>query len=170
MHGVLMDIYGVGVVLLGKSGVGKSECALDLIARGHRLVSDDLILMQMDAAGDLLGSAPEITKHYIEVRGLGILNVFQLYGAASVRDTKKVDLALELISFEDISQIDRLGLQVYEKEILGKKIPLVRVPCWKGRNLTTIIEIAARNQILKWAGHDSAVGFEKKHKDHLCEP
>jgi HPr kinase/phosphorylase len=165
-----MDVYGVGILLIGPSGVGKSEVALDLIVRGHRLVADDLVVIRKDAAQELIGSAPEISQHYIEVRGLGLLNVQDLYGAAAVRENKKVDMVLELVPLDAKENIDRLGIVVVEKEILKKAIPHVRVPCWKGRNLTTIIEVAARNQILRWAGKDSAVEFERKHREKMCEP
>ncbi len=169
-HGVLVDVFGVGVLVIGPSGVGKSECALDLIARGHRLVADDLVVIRKDAAGDLIGSAPELSRYYIEVRGLGLLNVQDLYGAAAVRDFKKVDMLLELVPLDTKDNIDRLGIVVVAKNLLGVSIPHVRVPSWKGRNLTTIIEVAARNQILRWGGKDSAVEFERKHREKLCEP
>ena len=168
VHGVLLDIYGVGSLIIGQSGVGKSECALDLISRGHRLVSDDLVLVKKDSSGHLFGSSPKTTRYFIEVRGLGLLNVFHLYGAASVRDVKKIDMVLELVALDDTSLIDRLGLEFMEYNILEKVLPMVRVPCWKGRNVTTIVEVAARNQILKWAGYDSAVDFDKKHSEELC--
>lgn len=167
-HGVLIDVYGVGVLLVGPSGVGKSECALDLIARGHRLVADDLVVIKKDAAGDLIGFAPEISRYFMEVRGLGLLHVQDLYGAAAVRDFKKVDMILELVPLAAREDVDRLGITVEEKNVLGIPLPHVRVPSWKGRNLTTIIEVAARNQILRWAGKDSAVEFERKHREKLC--
>lgn len=170
VHGVLIDVFGVGVLLVGPSGSGKSECALDLIARNHRLVADDLVIIRKDPAGDLVGRAPEISRYYIEVRGLGLLNVQDLYGAAAVRDLKKVDMILELVPLHAREEIDRLGIVVAERKLLGVAIPHVQVPSWKGRNLTTIIEVAARNQILRWAGKDSAVEFERKHRETLCEP
>lgn len=168
-HGVLVDVYGVGVLLMGPSGVGKSECALDLIGRGHRLVADDLVVLRRDASGDLNGFAPEISRYYMEVRGLGLLNIQSLYGAAAVRDFKKVDMVLELVPFDAKELVDRLGIVMAEKEILGGKVPHVQVPSWKGRNLTTIIEVAARNQILRWGGKDSAVEFEKRHREKVCD-
>ncbi|MFH1262648.1 MAG: hypothetical protein V1495_04290 [Pseudomonadota bacterium] len=170
VHGVLMDVYGVGVLIMGPSGVGKSECALDLIARNHRLVADDLVVIRKDAAGDLIGFAPEISRYFIEVRGLGILNVQDLYGAAAVRDFKKVDMILELVPLEVKNNIDRLGIEIREKQIQGRDVPHIRVPSWKGRNLTTIVEVAARNQILRWGGKDSALEFERKHREKLCGP
>ncbi len=170
VHGVLVDIYGVGVLIQGPSGVGKSETALDLIARSHRLVADDLVLVHKDAAGQVLGSSPELSRYYIEVRGLGLLNIRDLYGAAAVRDMKKIDMLLELVPFDNIANIDRLGIEIFEYTILGKKLPRVRVPLWKGRNLTTIIEVAARNQILRWAGKHSALEFERMHSEKMCVP
>ncbi len=170
LHGVLVDIYGVGVVLMGPSGIGKSECALDLVARGHRLVADDLVIVEIDRAGALIGMAPEISRHYIEVRGLGIINIKDIYGAASIRDRKKVDLILEIVPLAKGIDLDRTGIEMGEMDILKTKVPKVQVPSWPGRSLTTIIEVAARNQILRWGGQDSALEFERKHRENQCEP
>ena len=169
VHGVLIDVYGVGVLMRGPSGIGKSECALDLIARGHRLVSDDLVLLRKEANGDVFGFPPEGTHHHLEVRGLGLLNIFHLYGAASVRDLKKIDMVLELVPFDEVVGIERVGIEVLSTRLMDSDLPWIRVPCWTGRNLTTIIEVAARNQILRWSGYDSALEFEKRHTERLCE-
>lgn len=169
-HGVLVDVYGVGVLLVGASGVGKSEAALDLIARGHRFVADDLVLIEKDVAEGLIGFSPELSRHYMEVRGLGLLNIHDLYGGVAVRDRKKIDMVLELVPLDAKEKTDRLGLEVMEEKILGVSVPRVKVPSWEGRNITTIIEVAARNQILRWSGKDSALEFEKRHREKLCEP
>lgn len=162
LHGVLMDVFGVGVLLLGKSGIGKSECALDLILRGHRLVADDMVSIQKRSPTTLIGSGFEVIKHHMEVRGLGIINIRSLFGVEAIREQKKVELVLELVEWDTQQEYDRLGFEEEKYGILGVELPMLRIPVTPARNLTTIIEVAARNYLLKRMGYDSALEFEKK--------
>lgn len=162
LHGVLMDVFGVGVLLLGKSGIGKSECALDLILRGHRLVADDMVFIQKRSPSILIGSGFEVIKHHMEIRGLGIINIRSLFGLESIREQKKVELVLELVEWNTQQEYDRLGFEENHYTILGVELPMLRIPVTPARNLTTIIEVAARNHLLKVMGYDSALEFEKK--------
>jgi HPr kinase/phosphorylase len=162
IHGVLMDVFGVGVLILGKSGIGKSECALDLILRGHRLVADDMVYIQKRALNALIGSGFEIIQHHMEIRGLGIINIRSLFGVEAIRERKKIDLVLELMEWDTSREYDRLGFEEEKYAILGVEIPMLRIPVTPARNLTTIIEVAARNHLLKVMGYDSALEFEKK--------
>ncbi len=161
IHGVLMDVFGVGVLLLGKSGIGKSECALDLILRGHRLVADDMVYIQKRAPGALIGSGFDIIQHHMEIRGLGIINIRSLFGVEAIRERKKIDLVLELVEWDTSREYDRLGFEKEKYTILGVEVPMLRIPVTPARNLTTIIEVAARNHLLKVMGYDSAKEFEK---------
>ena len=160
-HGVLVDVFGVGVLLLGKSGIGKSEVALDLVLRGHRLVADDIVEIRRGTHA-LLGSGPELIKHHIEIRGLGILNIKDLFGIASVRDAKRIDMVVELVEWSELEEYDRLGVDEQTSRFLGVDVPLIRLPVRPGRNMSTIIEVAARNQLLKQRGHFSAREFQDR--------
>jgi HPr kinase/phosphorylase len=162
LHGVLMDVFGVGVLILGKSGIGKSECALDLIIRGHRLVADDMVSIQKRSPGVLIGSGFEVIQHHMEVRGLGIINIRSLFGVEAIREQKKVELVLELVEWNTQQEYDRLGFEEEKFAVLGVELPMLRIPVTPARNLTTIIEVAARNYLLKKMGYDSALEFEKK--------
>jgi HPr kinase/phosphorylase len=162
IHGVLMDVFGVGVLILGKSGIGKSECALDLIVRGHRLVADDMVYIQKRAPNALIGSGFEIIQHHMEIRGLGIINIRSLFGVEAIRERKKIELVLELMEWNTSREYDRLGFEEEKYTILGVEIPMLKIPVTPGRNLSTIIEVAARNHLLKVMGYDSALEFEKK--------
>jgi HPr kinase/phosphorylase len=162
IHGVFMDVFGVGVLILGKSGIGKSECALDLILRGHRLVADDMVYIQKRALNALIGSGFEIIQHHMEIRGLGIINIRSLFGVEAIRERKKIDLVVELMEWDTSREYDRLGFEEEKYTILGVEIPMLRIPVTPARNLTTIIEVAARNHLLKVMGYDSALEFEKK--------
>jgi HPr kinase/phosphorylase len=162
LHGVLMDVFGVGVLLLGKSGIGKSECALDLILRGHRLVADDMVSIQKRSPTTLIGSGFEVIRHHMEVRGLGIINIRSLFGVEAIREQKKVELVVELVEWDTQQEYDRLGFEEEKYVILGVELPMLRIPVTPARNLTTIIEVAARNYLLKRMGYDSALEFEKK--------
>jgi HPr kinase/phosphorylase len=161
-HGVLVDVYGVGILLLGKSGIGKSEMALDLVLRGHRLVADDIVEMQRRSSKVLVGQGPEIIKHHMEIRGLGILNIKDLFGIASVRDAKRVDLVIELVEWNEEEEYERLGVDDDTYVALDVEIPKIRLPVRQGRNMTAIIEVAARNQLLKVRGHHSARQFQDR--------
>jgi len=162
LHGVLIDVFGVGVLILGKSGIGKSECALDLILRGHRLVADDMVYIQKRPPNVLIGSGFEVIQHHMEVRGLGIINIRSLFGVEAIRERKKVELVLELMEWDTHQEYDRLGFEEEKYDILGVELPMLRIPVTPARNLTTIIEVAARNHHLKVMGFDSALEFEKK--------
>jgi len=162
LHGVLMDIYGVGVLILGKSGIGKSECALDLILRGHRLVADDMVHIQKRSPSSVIGSGFEVIQHHMEIRGLGIINIRSLFGVEAIRERKKIELVLELLEWDTQREYDRLGFEEEKFSILDMELPMLRIPVTPARNLTTIIEVAVRNHLLKVMGYDSALEFEKK--------
>ena len=161
LHGVLVDVFGIGILLLGKSGIGKSELALDLVMRGHRLVADDIVELR-HATDSIYGSGPDLIKHHMEIRGLGILNIKDLFGIAAVRDDKKVELVVELVEWAEDEEYDRLGVEEQSYSILGVNIPMIRLPVRPGRNMTSIIEVAARNQLLKVRGHHSAREFQDR--------
>ncbi len=152
IHGVLVDVLGLGVLIAGESGIGKSECALDLVVRGHRLVADDAVEVRRRAASIIIGSCPELTRHHMEVRGLGVINLRDLFGVASTRTSKRVELVVQLERWEPHREYDRLGLDDSFFDLLGLRIPLIRMPVAPGRNLATLVEVAARNQLLKTRG------------------
>jgi HPr kinase/phosphorylase len=160
MHGVLLDVFGVGVLLVGKSGVGKSECALDLILRGHRLVADDIVNLKRQPPSSIYGTGSEIIKYHMEIRGLGIINIRDLFGISAVRDRKLIEIAVELTEWDPKIEYDRLGLDEQRLCLLDVYIPLIQIPVRPGRNLSAIIEVAARNQLLKSGGHHSAREFQ----------
>ncbi|HZZ86294.1 MAG TPA: HPr(Ser) kinase/phosphatase [Anaeromyxobacteraceae bacterium] len=162
MHGVLLDVFGVGILLLGKSGIGKSEIALDLVMRGHRLVADDIVDVKRRTPDSVYGSGSEIIKHHMEIRGLGIINIKDLFGVAAIRDRKKIEIVLELVEWDPSVEYDRLGLEEKKFRILDVEIPLLMVPVRPGRNMTTIVEVAARNHLLKLQGHHSAKEFQER--------
>jgi len=162
LHGVLLDVYGVGLLILGKSGIGKSECALDLILRGHRLVADDMVHLQKRSPSSVIGSGFEVIQHHMEIRGLGIINIRSLFGVEAIREKKKIELVLELMEWDTHQEYDRLGFEEEKFSILGVELPMLRIPVTPARNLTTIIEVAVRNHLLKVMGYDSALEFEKK--------
>jgi HPr kinase/phosphorylase len=158
LHGVLLDVLGIGVLLLGKSGIGKSETALDLVVRGHRLVADDVIRVRRHGA-HLVGRGAGIIGHHMEIRGLGIINVKDLFGISAVRDTKKIELVVELREWAEGEEYDRLGFDDRFDDILEVSVPAVQLPVRPGRNLATLVEVAARNQLLKLQGTHSARAF-----------
>lgn len=169
VHGVLVDVLGVGVLLTGKSGIGKSECALDLIIRGHRLVADDIINVRFKLPAVLFGQGSDLLHYHMEIRGLGIINIKHLFGVAAIRERKKIDLVIELVEWRDGAEYDRLGLEEKTYELLGVKLPLQTIPVRQGRNITTIVEVAARNQLLKEMGYHSAVEFEARLEQRMAE-
>jgi HPr kinase/phosphorylase len=156
VHGVLMDILGLGVLITGESGIGKSECALDLVVRGHRLVADDAVELRARAESFLIGSCPELTRHHMEIRGLGLINVQDLFGVASTRRSKRVELVVQLERWEPGREYDRLGLDEAHYETLGIRVPMIRMPVAPGRNLAILVEVAARNQLLRNGGLNAA--------------
>jgi HPr kinase/phosphorylase len=155
-HGVLIDILGLGVLLTGESGIGKSECALDLIGRGHRLVADDTVEIRCRDERVLIGTCPELTRHHVEIRGVGVVNVTDLFGVSATRSSKRVELVVHLERWEAGREYDRLGLDPATTEILGVAVPLIRMPVAPGRNLSMLVEVAARNQLLRSRGRDAA--------------
>lgn len=161
IHGVLVDVLGVGVLLIGRSGVGKSEAALDLVLKGHRLVADDVVEVTVRPPDTVWGAANDLHQHHMEIRGMGILNITHLFGVAAVRDNKKIEVVVEL-SEVDEGDFDRLGTEGQVWPILGVDVPLVRIPLRPGRNIASLIEVVARNQLLKYRGHDSAREFQDK--------
>ncbi len=158
LHGVLMDVLGIGVLVIGKSGIGKSETALDLVVRGHRLVADDVIRIRRQG-GNLYGRHAGILGHHMEIRGLGIINIKDLFGIAAVRDTKKIELVVELREWALGEEYDRLGFDDAHDKLLDVEVSKVRLPVRPGRNLATLIEVAARNELLKVQGTHSARAF-----------
>ena len=156
IHGVLMDILGLGVLVVGESGIGKSECALDLVVRGHRLVADDAVELRCRAQSFVLGSCPELTRNHMEIRGLGLINVQDLFGVASTRVSKRVELVVQLERWEPGREYDRLGVDDNFYELLGIRVPMIRMPVAPGRNVAILVEVAARNQLLRAGGHHAA--------------
>jgi HPr kinase/phosphorylase len=156
VHGVLLDILGLGVLVIGESGIGKSECALDLVVRGHRLVADDSVELHCRAQSFLIGTCPELTRNLIEIRGLGILNVQDLFGVASTRSSKRVELVVQLERWENGREYDRLGLEDDFYEVFATRIPMIRMPVAPGRNVAMLVEVAARNQLLRNRGRHAA--------------
>jgi HPr kinase/phosphorylase len=162
LHSVLLGMYGLGVLLVGKSGIGKSECALDLITRGHRLISDDTVIVKK-IGKKLEGFAPELTAGHMELRGLGIINIRDLFGVSAVEPNKKVDLCIELRKWTETQEIERLGLETDTQEILEIKIPKFVLPVSSGRNISTLVETAVRMYLLKSAGFDAAQKLIERH-------
>jgi HPr kinase/phosphorylase len=162
IHGVLVDVFEVGVLLLGKSSIGKSECALELVMNGHRLVADDVIECDYKPPGMIFGQPAALLRHHIEVRGLGVLNIKDLYGVTAVRERKRIDLVIHLEFWREDGAYDRIGLDDHYREILGVPLREVRLPVRPGRNMSAIIEIAARNELLRQAGHNAAREFVQR--------
>ncbi|MEC0698389.1 HPr(Ser) kinase/phosphatase [Bacillus haynesii] len=165
IHGVLVDVYGVGVLIIGKSGVGKSETALELVKRGHRLVADDCVEIRQEDQDTLIGSAPELIEHLLEIRGLGIINVMTLFGAGAVRSFKRITLVMSLELWGQGKQYDRLGLEEDTMKIIDTDVPKLTIPVRPGRNLAVIIEVAAMNFRLKRMGLNAAEQFTHKLAD-----
>lgn len=161
LHSVLMDVFGLGVLIVGESGIGKSECALDLIDRGHRLVADDVVEVKR-IADALVGASPDLTRYHMELRGLGVINIKDLYGVSSIRTSKRVELVVSLERWESGKEYDRLGLKNEKFLILGVEVPLIRMPVAPGRNIAILVEVAARNQLLKERGYDAAQLFAER--------
>ena len=162
LHGVLVDVYGIGVLIKGESSIGKSETALELIQKGHRLVADDAVEIRKVDDSRLVGQAPELLKHYMEIRGIGIIDVKSLYGVGAIKNQKAIDLVIELENWNQQKYYDRLGLDREYEEILGKKVEKLVIPVKPGRNTSMIIEVAAMNFRQKGLGIDAAQEFTKK--------
>jgi HPr kinase/phosphorylase len=162
VHGVLMEIMGVGVLIVGRSGIGKSENALDLVMRGHRLVTDDIVEVKKIGALELIGEAPEMLKNLLEIRGIGIVDIRQLFGVAAVRTNKRIDLVVEMLDWDSSTDYERVGLREDRYRLLGIDLPLIRIPISPGRNVSAIIELACRNHVLKKEGVDTARDLEAR--------
>ena len=161
-HGILVEVYGEGILILGDSGVGKSETAIELVKRGHRLIADDAVEIKRTSAVTLVGEAPEIIRHYVELRGIGIVDVRRIFGMGAVKVSEKIDMIIKLEQWIQGKMYDRLGLDSEYTEILGIKIPTTTIPVRPGRNLAVILEIAAMNNRQKKLGYNTAVEFNKK--------
>lgn len=167
LHSVLMDVFGLGVLIMGESGIGKSECALDLIDRGHRLVGDDVVEIKR-MADALVGSSPDLTRYHMELRGLGVINIKDIYGVSAIRISQRVELVVNLERWEAGREYDRLGLHGEKFLILGVELPLIRMPVAPGRNTAILVEVAARNELLKERGYDAARRFAERVDDMLA--
>jgi HPr kinase/phosphorylase len=167
LHSVLTDVFGLGVLITGESGIGKSECALDLVDRGHRLVADDVVEIKR-MADVLVGASPDLTRYHMELRGLGVLNIKDLYGVSSIRVSKRIELVVSLERWDAQKEYDRLGLRDEKFMVLGVEVPLIRMPVGPGRNTALLVEVASRNQLLKERGYDAARRFSEKVDDILA--
>ena len=164
LHGSLADVYGVGLLFMGTSGVGKSECVLDLVERGHRLVADDLVMVSRPGADVLIGQGHELQGHHMEIRGLGIIDVRALFGIRAIRKQKRLEVIVQLEHWVDGKEYARTGLDTSETEVLGVKIPTVTIPLNPGKNITVISEVVAMNHLLKFSGIDTAAAFDERLK------
>jgi len=162
VHGVFLEVIGVGVLLSGRSGIGKSECALDLVLRGHRFVADDVIHVDKLGPATLVARGDDLTGHYMEIRGLGIINIRDLFGATATTQKKKMELVIRIEEWDPSREYDRLGIEDGTIEILGVRLPSLLVPISPGRNLATIVEVAVRNHLLKQLGVHSAREFVER--------
>ncbi len=161
-HGVLVEVYGEGILILGDSGIGKSETAMELLKRGHRLVADDAVEIKSVSDITLVGSSPDLIRYLIELRGIGIVDVRQIFGMGAVKETSKIDLVVQLEKWNEQKQYDRLGIDDQFYELLDHKIPSVTIPIMPGRNLAVIVEVAAMNNRQKRSGYNAAVEFNKR--------
>lgn len=162
MHGSLVDVYGVGILFMGNSGIGKSEVALDLIERGHRLVSDDVIILTKKGEGILIGAGAEMNKHFMEIRGLGIINIEKMFGIRAIRYQKRVEVIVNLENWDDSANYERTGLGSKTENILGVEVPFIKLPIIPGKNITVISEVIALHYLLKRRGYDAALAFQDK--------
>ncbi|MCX6639745.1 MAG: HPr(Ser) kinase/phosphatase [bacterium] len=167
IHGTLVDVYGTGILLTGRSGIGKSEIALDLIERGHRLVADDVVILTKKAEGILLGSGPQMLKHFMEIRGVGIIDVRNVFGVRAIRLQKRVEVQVELVDWDNQENYERLGLDEEFRDLLEVKIPYVQLPIFPGKNVTVIAEVIALNLHLKVYGYHPARAFNERLLDAL---
>ena len=169
IHGVLVDVYGVGVLIMGESGIGKSEAALELIKRGHRLVTDDVVEIRKVSDDTLVGTAPDITRHFIELRGIGIVDVKTLFGVQSVKETQTIDLVITLEDWNKDKQYDRLGLEEEYTEFLGNRVVCHSIPIRPGRNLAIIVESASVNHRQKQMGYNAAQELYRRVQENLTK-
>ena len=167
LHGSLADVYGIGVLFMGDSGVGKSECVLDLVERGHRLVADDLVMVTKQGNELLIGRGHELQKHHMEIRGIGIIDVQGLFGVRSIRQQKRIEVIVDLEIWDQERTYSRTGLEKEYEEVLGVRIPKVTVPLNPGKNITVIAEVVAMSQLLRYTGVESAEDFDKRLRQYL---
>ena len=169
LHGVLCEVYGEGVLIMGESGVGKSETAIELVKRGHRLVADDAVEVKKVSDKSLVGTAPENIRHYIEIRGIGIIDVRRIFGMGSIKETEKIDLIIKLEAWDPKKQYDRLGLVTEYSELLGNRIPTLNIPVKPGRNLAVVVEVAAMNNRQKKLGYNAAEELNKRLMEQMSK-
>ncbi len=162
IHGSMVDVYGIGVLITGRSGIGKSEVALDLVSRGHRLVADDIVTVDRRTSGVLIGKVNETLRYHMEIRGLGIIDIHAIFGIRGIRKMKKVEVQVELVDWEKSEKYERLGLEDITVDILGEKVHLVRLPIYPGKNISMIVEVIALNELLKIYGYNAAEAFENQ--------
>ena len=167
-HGVLLEVFGTGVLITGDSGIGKSETGLDLISKGHKLVSDDIIKIRR-AYNRIVGTSPETTRHFMEIRGVGILDIERMYGVSSVKEEQEINLVVHLEEWDSDKEYDRLGFDEYYKNILGVDVPMITIPMRPGRNTAMVIEVATRNNIQKSLGYNAAEALDKRVQDMIRE-
>lgn len=167
--GVMMEVYGEGVLLQGESGVGKSEVAIELIKRGHRLIADDAVEIRETSHGTLEANAPELIRHYMELRGIGVIDVRQLFGMCAIKEVQQIDLVITLEPWKDGAMYDRLGLEGSSTHILGVKVPMMTIPVKPGRNLASIVEVAAMNNRNRKMGHNAALELTKRMDEHFAK-
>ena len=168
-HGVLIEAYGEGVLIIGDSGVGKSEAALELVKRGHRLIADDAVEIKKVSANSLLGTSPELIRNYIELRGIGIINVAKLFGIGAIKHDNEINLVVNIVPWDHHANYDRLGLEDHYTEILGVNVPMYTIPITPGRNLAMIIEVAAMNNRQRRIGYNAALEFTEQINRHFGE-
>jgi HPr kinase/phosphorylase len=168
-HGVLMEIYGEGILLIGDSGIGKSEAAVELLKRGHRLIADDAVEIKKVSNSSLLGTAPELIRNYIELRGIGIINVAKLFGIGAIKQDNEINLVVNIVPWKTHEVYDRLGLEQQYTDILGVQIPMNTIPITPGRNLAVILEVAAMNNRQRRMGYNAALEFTEQINRHFDE-
>ena len=168
VHGAMVDVYGIGILIVGKSGIGKSEVALDLVERGHRLVADDVIMLTKKSSV-LMASATSMSKHFMEIRGLGIIDVMSMFGIRSVRYQKRLEVIMELTLWDDTLEVNRTGLEHDHVKLLNVDIPLIQLPITPGKNITVIAEVIAMNHLLRHYGYDAAKAFQDRIKSTIAE-
>jgi HPr kinase/phosphorylase len=169
VHGSMVDVYGIGVLIAGRSGIGKSEVALDLVARGHRLIADDVVTICHRAGGVLFAMVNETLQHHMEIRGLGIIDIHAIFGIRGIRKVKRVEVQVELIDWDEDQKYERLGIEDMTTEILGEKVPLIRLPIYPGKNISMIVEVMALNQRLKAYGYHAAQSFDKDLSERISQ-
>jgi len=167
-HGSMVDVYGVGMFITGRSGIGKSEIALDLIERGHRLVADDLVVVTRKGESVLIASGTELVRHFMEIRGLGIIDIEAMFGIRAIRHQKRLEVVVELLEWDPTQEYDRTGLASKTTEILGVEVPLIQLPIYPGKNITVIAEVVALNYLLKHYGYDAAEEFDKRIQQQIA--